>query len=139
MNDMLDDMNWAPPVLANHSTDSAPTVTVGEEWNGVNPNVLSVLTDLPGFRATYLVDAPTRTCSKVLGERQHVTEPQILAAMASMAVEGFEYVTYTLDDLYVLVRVCEKPPYHGVVLILARDEGNPALASTHLKKLCSKS
>lgn len=136
MDELLDDASWAPPFLANHATGSSSPVTIREGCDGKTPHQLAFLAEVPGFRAAYFVDAEARACSKVFGERRYVTESQILAAMASVKVPGFEYVTYTLDNLYVLVRTCDAAPHHGVVLILARDEGNPALASTQLKKIC---
>lgn len=136
MDELLDDASWAPPFLANHGTGSSSPVTIRDGWDGKTPNQLAALAHIPGFRAAYFIDAQMSACSKVFGERRYVSESQILAAMASVKVAGFEYVTYTLDDSYVLVRTCDAASHHGIVLVLARDEGNPALASLQLKKMC---
>lgn len=135
MNDMLDDINWAPPRL---STNSMPTVSDPHEetWEGTPITHLGALEGVHGFRAAYLIDFKRRQCSAVVGERRLVDSAQTVVAVAAAQLAGFDHLALILEDLHILVRPLVHTESEATVLVIDRFDGNPVMAMAALKKLC---
>lgn len=134
MNDLHEEDSWAPPRL---SSGALPTVTEDITWDEEALARMARLEDVRGFRAAYAIEMHTQSRSPIVGEISYVSEEQFVAAVAIMRVEGFEHVHLTLDNLHVLVRVSIHDPQRACVLVLDRENGNPAIASMTLKSLCT--